>query len=78
MDRADILDDNIKMLYSLLWVQYTEELQQGLCRHEDFEGKDISFDVKWILHQINLTTRGIIEERHLNPYDSVYKLIRQF
>ena len=65
-------------LYSLLWVNCNESLQQGLSGHEDFEDKYISFDAKWLLHQINLTPQGIKEERHSNLYESVYKLIRQF
>ena len=78
MDGADILEDNITRLYSLLWGKCTETLQQGLCGHEDFEDKDISFYSKWLLHQIKLTTQGIKEERYSNPYNSLYKLIRQF
>ena len=30
------------------------------------------------MNKINLTIQGIKEDRHSNPYDSVYKLIRQF
>ena len=59
MDRADILEYNITKLYSLLWGQLTEALQQGLCVHEDSEDKDISFEVKWLLHKIKITTLGI-------------------
>ena len=42
-----------------------------------FDDKDISFDNKWLLQQIKVTSQGIKEEKHLNPYDSVYELIRQ-
>ena len=72
MDRADILEYNITKLFSLLWGHCTEALHQGLRGHEDFEDNDISFYAKWLLHQIKLTTQGIKEERHSNPYQSFY------
>ena len=58
-DKSYILEDNITKLYSLIRGQYNEALQQGLRGHEYFEDKDISFDAKWLLHQIKLTTQGI-------------------
>ena len=78
MDREDILEDNMTKLYSILWGQCTEALQQGLGAHEYLEENDISFDANWILNQIDVKNQGIKEERHSNPYNSVYKLIRQF
>ena len=39
--------------------------------------KDIELDAKWLLKQIRLMMQGIKEEKHSNPYDSMYKLIRQ-
>ena len=65
-------------LYSLLWGKCIEALQQGLSGHEDFEDKYISFDAKWLLHQIKLKTQGIKEQRHSHLYEYVYKLIRKF
>ena len=78
MDREDILEENTKNINSLLWGQCTEALHQGLRGNEYFEDKYIKFYAKWTLNQIKLTTQGIKEERNLNPYESVYKLIRQF
>ena len=74
----DILEDYITKLYSLLWVQFTGALQQGLRGNEYFEDKYIIFDSKWLMHQIKLTAQGIKERRHSNPYNSVYKLVRPF
>ena len=62
LDRADILEDNIPKFYSILWGHCTEALEQGLCGHDYFEGKYISFDTKSLLHQIKLTTQGIKDE----------------
>ena len=76
MDRSDILEDNMKNLYSILWGKFTEALLQGLCGHEDFDEKYIDLDAKWLLKQTKLTTQGMKEGKHSNPYDSVYKLIR--
>ena len=59
MDRSDILEDNMKNLYSILWGKFTEALLQGLCGHEDFEEKDIIFDAKWLLKQIKVTIEVI-------------------
>ena len=63
---------------SLLWEQCTEELEQGMNGHKDFEDIEISFDGKWLLKQIKVTTQGIKEDKHSNSYHSVYKLIRIF
>ena len=78
MDRADTLEDNMTKLYSLLWGQCTEALQQGLHGHEYFEENDTRFDAKWLLKQIKMKTQGIKKEKNSNTYDSIYKLIRQF
>ena len=59
LDRSDILEDNMTKLFSLLWLQFNEALQQGLLGHEYFEYKDISFDSKWILSHIKVKTQGI-------------------
>ena len=37
LDMSYTLGDNIKNIYSILWGQSTEALQQGLCRIEYFE-----------------------------------------
>ena len=78
LDRSDILEDNMTKLFSLLWLQFNEALQQSLLGHEYFEYKDISFDSKWLLYLIKVTTQWIKGARRSNPSDSVYKLIRQY
>ena len=60
----------MKNLYSILWGQCTEALNQGLRENEYFEDKDMRFDSKWLLNKNNVTNQGIKEERHSNPYDS--------
>ena len=49
LDSIDALEDNLTKMYSVVWVQCTDELQQGLCRHEYFDDKDIESDAKWLL-----------------------------
>ena len=78
MDREDILEANMTNIYSLIWGQCTEALQQGMLGHEYLEYKDMSFDANWILKKINVTAEGIKYERHSNPYNSFYKFIRKF
>ena len=78
LDRADILEDNMTNIYYLLLGQCNEALQHGLSVHGYFEYKYISFDAKCLLKQIKVKIKGIKQERHLNTYDSVYKLIRKF
>ena len=76
-DRINTLEDNMTNLYSLVWGQCADALQQGLCGHAGFEKKDIELDAKWSLKQIKLMMQGIKEEKQSNTYDSMYKLIRQ-
>ena len=75
MDRADILEDNMKDIHSLIWKHCTEALQQGLHGNAYLEGKYISFDAKWLLNKINVTYQVIKAERHSDSYDSIYKLV---
>ena len=75
MYRADTLEFNTTDLYYLLWGQCTESLQQGLHGNGYFEEKYTSFDTKCLLKKIKVRTQRIKEERHSNPYESVYKLI---
>ena len=65
-------------LYSLLWIQCTESLQQDLRGHGDFDYKYISFESNWLLNKIKVATQGIKEESHSNTYDSAYKLVSHF
>lgn len=65
LDRMVVLENNLRLLYAVVWGQCSEAMKAKIEGMDDFEAHDTSCDCKWLLTNIRSTMYQFEGKKHL-------------
>ena len=68
LSKEDELKDNLSKLYSIIWGQYSDQLQAEIKYVQNFESKNNAKDINWLSNELKRETSGIkpLGNKHVN------------
>ena len=71
------LEENVEKVFSLIWGLCSHGLQEIILTNEDFEGKEESSDVIWLVDRLKMVSSGIDTRRnkHKNLFEAMMRFL---